>query len=382
MKLLYTLLLLLITKWAFACFCGPLPDFKSKEDLKGYDFIALVTIKELAPVDTASKFMRVHTNGDIKINVIESFKGDNINLLNDPSFYSDCAFDLYPGEQWIFFGTAYNGKMTISRCNYSLRYRDTVGIRDWWYFEGIKQLDVLRTIYGHPAESNVLKKQFYPNGNIEVDQSFKNGKLSGIRKIYYPNGKIHIEEKFKDGNRIDFRNTYHLSGQLIESVKYSHGLIKQITQYQDTTEVAWYMNYETNNNKDPLFGDKDHEPQFFINTLDSLRKLKAWDKQIANIRKYDDNGRSYTYMAYNYKGDTSVVDYLDWDKQVSEHTNFYDSGKAQMYIKLDPVNDKQIEYDYTKEGKRRDFVNKCRSCQFYFNPKSAPQATPQKVYIQ
>jgi antitoxin component YwqK of YwqJK toxin-antitoxin module len=382
MKLPYTLFLLLITKLSFGCSCAPMADFKSKDDLKEYDFIALMTVKELAPIDTSSKFMRLRKNGDIKINLTELFKGNSVDQVYDSSFRNDCAFDLQVGEQWIFFGTTYNGKINISRCGYSVKYRDTIGAREWWYFGGIKQLDVLRTIYAHQQESNAFKKQFYLNGNIEVEQKFKNGKLNGLRRIYYPNGKIHIEEKFKDGNRVDFRNTYHPSGQLIESVTYSRGFIKQVVQYQDTTEVAWYMNFQTAHNNDLLFGDKDHDPQFFISTLDSLRKLKAWDKQIASSRKYADNGRSYDFVSFNYRGVIRAKGYLDWDKQINEHTNYYDNGKVQMYIKYDQINDQQIEYDYTKEGKRRDFVRKCESCKYYFSSSSEPEATPQKTYIQ
>ena len=33
-------------------------------------------------------------------------------------------------------------------------------------------------------EQNGLKKSYYPNGKLEAEQNFKNGKLDGLTKVY------------------------------------------------------------------------------------------------------------------------------------------------------------------------------------------------------
>jgi len=381
MKTLALFTLLFIAKAAVGCSCLPLREIKSQEDLKVYNFIALASVSTLSPVDSTKWGMRVRKSGDIGIRIIESFKGGNTTLLNDPSFDNDCAMNLKAGEQWLFFGTVSNGKIEVSRCGHSIRYRDTSEAREWWSFSGLKELDVLRAIYKRPVYSNAVQKQLYSNGTVEVAQTFKKGKLDGIRKIYYPDGRIYIEEKFKRGARTDFRNVYHKSGQLIETVHYFRGLIKKIIRYQDTTEIAWYLNFQSEHNDDLLFGDREHKPPYFKNLLDSLRKLKAWDKQIAYERRFTDNGRSYAYEMYNYKGNFEVKNYLDWHRQISEHTLYYDNGRSKMYIKQDNKSNKEIEYDYNKEGKRKDFIKTCNSCKYNFD-KSIIAGAPEKIYVQ
>jgi antitoxin component YwqK of YwqJK toxin-antitoxin module len=383
MKTLFTIILLMIAKCSFCCYCGLLPDFKSKEDLKEYDFIALVKITAVSPLDTADHYMHTRMNGEITINVLELFKGKNINLVNDPSFKSDCNLNLQTGEQWFFFGSIREGKMEVSRCSYTSVYRDIKGQREWKYLGAIKQLDVLRSIYQHPLISNMVNKQLYPDGSIEVEQYFKNGKLDGTRKIYYPNGKLNITEDFKNGIRVGHRNFYGPSGQMLRSVEYENNLIKLAIDYQDTTENAWYLNYQIHNNKkDLLFGDSDHDSTFFVKKLDSLRNLKNWDKKIQTIFTYSNDGRSYKMNMYDYLGNPEADNYVDYDKQISEYHRFYKNGKLEEYMKQDQLKNQQVEYDYNEAGVRRDFIDTCKSCKFYFARDLPPAAKAEDVYIQ
>lgn len=380
MKLFYTLVLSFAIKAAFCCSCTPLFDFKSKDDLKRYDFISLVSVKELAPLDTVNTFMHLRTNGNIKVEVIEMFKGDKTNLIIDQNFSNDCAFNLQPNEQWIFFGNTYKGKTAISKCEHSVIYRRADGFRDWKYFTGIRQLEVLRNIYEHkllPTQT----KEFYPNGNVELKQSFKNGKLTGLRQIYYPNNQLYVAEKFRNGKRVNFRKCYTLSGQLERLVTYKKELIKQQINYQDKTENAWYLNYEITHPNNLLFVAPGHTASYFKKTLDSLRKLKHWEKQIRNIYSYSNDGRSYTNSSYNYKGDITTKGFLDWNKQLSETYHYYENGKIKYSVMLNQKANQEIEYDYDDKGKRRDFLKKCDACQFYFN-KSILAASPEPSYIQ
>jgi antitoxin component YwqK of YwqJK toxin-antitoxin module len=58
-------------------------------------------------------------------------------------------------------------------------------------------------------------KEYYENGSIKIEESYKNGKAEGIAKIYYENGKIKEEASFKNGKRYGLK-FYFLNGAVIE----------------------------------------------------------------------------------------------------------------------------------------------------------------------
>ncbi len=373
------LIVLLISKNASACVCAPQLDFKTKDDLKSYDFIAFVKITKLSAYHIP-RWSNTRVNGNIGIRINELFKGDTTSIVYDSSYDSNCALNIKEGEEWLLFGNVSNGKVSVSVCSFSRMYRDSTEKRDWRSLIIIERLNMLRHIYDHAIPQNTNAKIFYPNGKLEVSQTFKNGKLDGVRNIYYPTGQLYIAEKFKNGKRVEYRNTYMPSGQLIRQTIYRNGLIKQLITYQDTAESTWYINYQVHNNNEPLFGDKSHTPAQFSLMLDSLRKIKHWEKQIAMDKTFGDDGRSYTLKMFDYKGDTSAVGYLDWNKRLYEHT-VYRNGKIEYTAKYDQLNDSQIEHDYDRPGGPKDFISKCDYCRFYFDVNSPPEATPEAIYF-
>jgi len=235
MRLLFIALFLFASINNFACVCAPQQPFTSAEDLKGYDFIALAEIKELAPV---SNRLNLRANGDVTISIMELFKGMPQNMLYDPSFNSDCAMGLMPNQQWLFFGTTRNGHMEISSCNYSVLYRSEQNERDWRSFRGFHQLDLIRKIFNKPETGKSEGSVFYPSGQLEIRQVFAGEKLNGIRNIYYPSGKLYVTEDFLNGERKSFRRVYAESGQLLEDISYDKGLKTQVTFYDDTARAA------------------------------------------------------------------------------------------------------------------------------------------------
>jgi antitoxin component YwqK of YwqJK toxin-antitoxin module len=374
MKILITVALLLNVIEAIACVCSPLPDFKNKEDLKSYDFIALVDIKDLAPAYRLSR-----KNGDIKMNVIELLKGTASSLAVDPAFNSSCALPLKKGEQWLFFGYNRNGKTEVESCTYTMRYRDTTGKREWWFSSGIKQLDLLRKIYNKPA-TEIKNKTFYPDGKLEIEQSFKNSSLDGLRKIYYPNGKLYIIEKFKNGKHVDYRKSYSISGQLLSDVVYNNDLIKQVKYYHDSTYVTQQLLFEADYPKFP-FLDKEKNPQMIEKRMDSLRKTVVWS-QLAMIKSYAKNGRSWKAEGYYPTGKLSYKSYMDWDKKLMEEYHYLKDGKLEYTVKRDQGKHLSIEHEYQEDGSRKDFLNDCDLCYIFFRPNDAPEATPESIYIQ
>lgn len=355
--------------------------FKSVEDLKSYNFVALVKIDKLPPLDTAQKYMQIRTAGNIEGKVLEHFKGDMASNFNDPSFESDCALGLKEGEEWLFFGYIEKGKIQISRCSYTVKYKTVYGERDWRYFRGINELDVLRRIFGHSISTNFAQRQFYPNGNLELTQRFKYGKLTGKRTFYDTKGKIELVEDFKNGVRVGYRRGYDTSGHLIYETKYRRGIQQYAIRFQDTAETAWYLNYQKKNHDQPIFGERGHNEAYFVKLLDSLRKLKHWDRRIASKYEFSKDGLSYRQVYYDYKGTLVTEAQQDWDSKINESCHYYSNGKLQYTVIVDGKNNTEIEYDYDVNGNRKNFQKKCDYCYLYFD-KDSPQSQPEKIYIQ
>jgi len=383
MKFICIAVLMLLVKLSMACSCSPLPKFKTKADLAEYDFIAFVKITGLAPLDEKLPGWGIHVNGEINIEIKELFKGKPVKLITDPGYRSDCAMQVNKGEEWLLFGRMFNDTLIVSKCGYSVRYRDTSGQRDWLGFSGIRELNALIQIYAHPVPISHVKRTLYPNGKTEIEQSFTNNILSGTRKIYYPDGKIYIAEDFKNGNRVGARKFYGKSGQLLILTLYdAAGLKREEIHYQDTTENAWYLNYQIHHNKDPLFGEIKHDSTFFIKALDSLRLLKDWDKQISLKETYTNGGRNSDMISYDYMGRIRSDNHLDWDKQVIERHLYYPNGKVQNYSNYNQKRNLAVEIDHAENGTIRTFSDVCRSCKFYFDINSPLQGKPEEIYVQ
>jgi antitoxin component YwqK of YwqJK toxin-antitoxin module len=353
MKTLLFICIWAVTFPAMACTCDDPHDFKTKTDLQGYDFIALVKVKRLAPLDTVNRMFHLRRSGDIGVEVIELFKGEKADTVYDENFENDCAFHLEENAEWLFFGFKRDGKIYVSTCSYSVQYRAPDGYRDWRYLSGIKQLTWLQSIYGHTA-AEVPEKEFYPNGKTEVQQSFKNRLLNGQRKIYYPDGKLWITEEFEKGARVGTRNIYAKTGQLIEEITYSDGYKKEMVAYHDTAETVWYLHYQASPDKAPLFAEKYKDPQTPLKELDSLRKLKNWPKLVMYDYKFIDKGYSYRFYACDFLGRMERSADMDWNEKVETTYEYFKNGDVQEYMKYDKKANKQTGYGIVN-GQRHIF---------------------------
>ena len=47
-----------------------------------------------------------------------------------------------------------------------------------------------------------IVKRFYPNGNLESEITYKDGKLEGLVKRYYDNGNLKVEGTYKGGKKM------------------------------------------------------------------------------------------------------------------------------------------------------------------------------------
>ena len=65
-------------------------------------------------------------------------------------------------------------------------------------FSALTNLVALTELVEMP-EGSGINKEYYENGIIKEEISYKDGKLNGISKEYYENGSLKSESTFKDG---------------------------------------------------------------------------------------------------------------------------------------------------------------------------------------
>ena len=91
-----------------------------------------------------------------------------------------------------------------------------------------------------------IVREFFSNGLIYFECSFKNGKRHGISKIFYETGKINVEKEYKNGLLDGRVFVYYPNGRLREEFYYKNdlengrrlkyypnGKILEVSSYQD-----------------------------------------------------------------------------------------------------------------------------------------------------
>ena len=63
------------------------------------------------------------------------------------------------------------------------------------------------------ADSLIVDKSFYDNGNLKYQRFYKDGKANGRWTHYYENGNIWIEGAYKNGIQVGLWTTYYNNGQ-------------------------------------------------------------------------------------------------------------------------------------------------------------------------
>ena len=69
--------------------------------------------------------------------------------------------------------------------------------------------------------------KFYPDGKVQCDMNFKEGKKFGPYKEYYPNGQIYIWANYADGGVLDgVYKEYDEAGNVVKDCVYKNGKIE------------------------------------------------------------------------------------------------------------------------------------------------------------
>jgi antitoxin component YwqK of YwqJK toxin-antitoxin module len=62
-----------------------------------------------------------------------------------------------------------------------------------------------------------LCKQYYENGNLREEGEYRDGKLYGVSRTYYSNGTLEFERSYEDGEQVGAYRRYDKDGNLIDS---------------------------------------------------------------------------------------------------------------------------------------------------------------------
>lgn len=194
---------------SLACVCGPFKKITKKEDLVRYEFVAYVRITSIAK----SK-LRILNENDIYYEAFfdlkELYKGDStgsILVSGDIDLGitdAACGIKLSKNEEWVVFG--YREKDNTLRtgyCSHTAMYKNAEGERNWLYGIVINEINILRKIYQIPEPTKPTPegtiRYYYPNGQVEIIENYKDGKLDGKRLRYFSNGQLMSDEFFKNG---------------------------------------------------------------------------------------------------------------------------------------------------------------------------------------
>lgn len=90
-----------------------------------------------------------------------------------------------------------------------------------------------------------IDKQYYPNGGIKSEISYKKDVKHGPATYYYNNGKINIRCYYKDDQLDGLYEKFNPTANLEESTNYSNGLKNGISKlYHENNKIAIKMDFK------------------------------------------------------------------------------------------------------------------------------------------
>ena len=91
----------------------------------------------------------------------------------------------------------------------------------------------IKQIKGFVNDELVNAKSFYPNGKMQFEYNYKNGKQEGIAKSWYESGKIKLENNYVQDKKEGIEKAWYESGKPKYESNYTNGL-------ENGKYRAWY----------------------------------------------------------------------------------------------------------------------------------------------
>jgi antitoxin component YwqK of YwqJK toxin-antitoxin module len=275
-----------------ACICGGYYNtFKTLDDTKGIDFIALVKVvgeqdyqKEIQnPFDA--------TIGLLNIEIIELFKGEKIDKIFEYSKRTSCDMGVSVGEEWIMLGRYVNGQMYVHLCGGNEKYKEANEFRNWQYKSGFGMLNDLRKVYNREEKkfANGKKQEFYSSGQIEIEEEYLNGMRNGKRTIWYPDGVVFCRRTYINDTINGKSEWFYPSGQISNEDYYIKGKPYNISRkYYDSTLAPYerkhlLSRYKTNDSLNFVYKrvQIDHE---IIYNSSGEQIIYRWYSKIGKVK--------------------------------------------------------------------------------------------------
>lgn len=164
----------------------------------------------------------------------------------------------------------------------------------------------------------------YRGNTVEIEGTYKDGKLDGLYKSYYENGNLKREENYKDGELDGIAKWYHENGNIGEEKNYKNGKL----------DGGWKIYYENGNLK----------REGIVNN----------GKDIGIVKRYYKNGKIYSEDNL----ETEIINYYDEDGNLKA---VIDSKESKIYDKNHNVVfmwDKKNIYDKDGNILENDVIKK------------------------
>ena len=111
----------------------------------------------------------------------------------------------------------------------------------------------IKQIKGFVNDELVNAKSFYPNGKMQFEYNYKNGKQEGIAKSWYESGKIKLENNYVQDKKEGIEKAWYESGKPKYESNYANGLLHgNMNLYYDNgtiKQIKGFVNDELVNAK-------------------------------------------------------------------------------------------------------------------------------------
>ena len=205
-----------------------MPDFKSQNDLKEYDFIAHVRVSDIQKSEKSSSENLIHK---MSFEIIELYKGEKINsilVLGSNKLlegWTSCDLGEEINDEWIIFGFSgsQSNDILTDYCTRSKRIKSSDGFQNLNSPYKITLKQKLQALFNNEIIDklyNGTRIEYYKNGNKQLEEFYKKNKLNGERKLWYPNGNLQSSQNYKKGIKNGVFKWYSKKGDLIKIEKF------------------------------------------------------------------------------------------------------------------------------------------------------------------
>jgi len=355
LKLTFLFLILFSAK-TFACSCVMKPDFKTKEDLNEYSFIAHIKINGIKEAENIETDSYVH---QMNFEILELYKGEQIkNILVSGSHpllkgWTSCDLGERVDDEWIIFGY-YNEnfkKLITGYCTRSKRIKVFNGYEDVKYPNQLALKEKLQQLFDkEQIEPKYEGKriEYYQNGNKELEENYENGVLNGQRVLWFPNDTLQSKQTYNNGKKNGVFEWFSSKGNLTKIEKFKNDIPIDTTTIWREIDTS-YLNLK-------IYSD--------LNDVDLkqakeiLSKRKIWIERVYNDEEqmlsnivFRQNGEKEKETIYYPEQDKQIVRYFHKNGVLSSEM-FREKGKTTGIYKDWDENGKLLRsWEYDENGK-------------------------------